>query len=302
MINRAEAIDWIKGSGLLVLTILGIFLYIVLSVPATVFYARLGVTPDEAGLSYTSLLSGSTIEILVILAVLTITFLSLSFTLAFLSLYLRVILIISSAVKPNSLWRKYNSLGAEVDDQEFDQQLRFLEEIATRVPEIIEMAHFDTFAELEIGMRRTRELEGLGVRTAEESAELDVLDRKSELSLNHLFSLITKRWIKRWGRLLAGIYLLTTVFVGLPTLAFVQAGEVLGGKEYVGTQLGLFNYRAELVGVSPISQAGEQGIQSLVGKPLFLIGQNTQHVILYSPATHSTIRVPTTSVIVTSVR
>jgi hypothetical protein len=271
-----------------------------------VFYTRLGVTPDEAGLSYTSLLSGSTIEILVIFVVLTITFMALIYELVFFSLYLRFIPIIFAVIKRNFEWRNLTSLNMSIRDQAFKQRLSILEEVATRFPEMVEMWHFGSFAEMEIWMRRTRELKKLSVRTEEESAELDTAARKHGSSMTHMLSRFIlhriKRWIRRWGPPLAALYLLIAIFIGLPALAFVQSGQVLGGREYVGAQFGLFNYSAELVRVNAISQAQEQGIQSLVGKSLFLIGQNTQFVILYSPATHSITRVPIASVIVTSAR
>src|SRR5215467_11524945 len=62
-----ERFYWLKSNPLLVITILGLLLYAVFSIPATVFYARLGTTPSEVGFTYTSILSGSTLGALLIL-------------------------------------------------------------------------------------------------------------------------------------------------------------------------------------------------------------------------------------------
>jgi hypothetical protein len=47
--RRIEFLDWFKEGGLLVVTLTGLLLYFFLSLPATVFYARLGTTPGEVG-------------------------------------------------------------------------------------------------------------------------------------------------------------------------------------------------------------------------------------------------------------
>ena len=45
-----------------------------------------------------------------------------------------------------------------------------------------------------------------------------------------------------------------------------------------------------------------RSIQVLTTKRLFLLGQNAQYVILYSPSDHTIVRVPTTSIMITSVQ
>jgi hypothetical protein len=57
--SKRDLLDWLKGSGALVITVLGLLFYFILSVPETVFYSRLGTSPNEVGIAYASLLSGS---------------------------------------------------------------------------------------------------------------------------------------------------------------------------------------------------------------------------------------------------
>src|ERR1700690_670576 len=65
-----KSLEWIKESGLLAVTVLGLILYFILSIPATLFYSQLGTTTGEVGINYVNLLSSSTFELLVIFAVL----------------------------------------------------------------------------------------------------------------------------------------------------------------------------------------------------------------------------------------
>jgi hypothetical protein len=73
--NLAEvALDWLKGLGVLTLTFLGLILYICLAAPTTIFYTRLGTTPGKVGITYTSLLSGSLLGIIAMIAALAVVF------------------------------------------------------------------------------------------------------------------------------------------------------------------------------------------------------------------------------------
>ncbi len=66
--------------------------------------------------------------------------------------------------------------------------------------------------------------------------------------------------------------------MGLPALAFYQAGEVLDGKNYFGSRTGIFDYHADLVKVNPTSSIAVRSIQALQAEKLFLLGQNGQYI------------------------
>ena len=87
--TRTQVLDWLKEGGLVAVTVTGLLLYFFLSVPATVFYTRLGTSPGEVGITYVSLLSGSTLELLAILLILTAALLLVAFLFAFCSFYTR---------------------------------------------------------------------------------------------------------------------------------------------------------------------------------------------------------------------
>lgn len=81
-----SALEWIKESGLLAVTVVGLLIYFFLSIPATLFYSRLGTSPGEVGLNYANLLSGSTFELLIIFIMLASAVLSGGFFLAYFSM------------------------------------------------------------------------------------------------------------------------------------------------------------------------------------------------------------------------
>ena len=65
-------LQWVRDNTLAALTILGILVYVIFSVPTTYFYARLGTTPSEVGVTYATIVSGSTFGLLLIAGLLAI--------------------------------------------------------------------------------------------------------------------------------------------------------------------------------------------------------------------------------------
>jgi hypothetical protein len=51
----------------------------------------------------------------------------------------------------------------------------------------------------------------------------------------------------------------------------------------------------------PVIPTPTKDIEELPAKRAFLLGQNAEYVVLYYPATHSTVRIPAGTVIVTSI-
>lgn len=64
--RRSTLLEWVKDSGLLTITILGLLLYALFAIPTTAFYYLLGASLAEVGVTYTSLLSGSALGLMVI--------------------------------------------------------------------------------------------------------------------------------------------------------------------------------------------------------------------------------------------
>lgn len=300
---RPQVLEWLKEGGLVAITITGLLLYVFLSLPATVFYTRLGTSPGEVGITYVSLLSGSTVELLAILIILTAIFLLVAFLVAFVSFYARYSYITFIEWRPfRHILKK--PLGQRTAE-ELEETISLAEKTLRRLPELVEVAEVpdpDSYIASTLAhYRRMWELLQLDAPTQEQITELDDLrsnapdlpDSPSELAWP-----LTKVWIRRRGRLLAAFFVVITVIILLPTLAFFQASQVLDGKEYFGHNLGAFDYRADLVEVNSTSPHPAPSIQSLTKKKLFLLGQNAQYVILYSSSDHSTIRVPITSVII----
>lgn len=303
---RGAVLDWVKTSGLLTVTVLGILLFIVLSVPATIFYGRLGTTPGEVGITYSSLLSGSTLGILVILLVLTVTFFAASFIIAFVGFGIRVGRFLD---KIGVLELYSGKANWELADGEFETRIAAMRELSSLLPEIAGPDKVK-WEEEEPRSRRIRDLKMLGVLTVDQQTELNALieeeepvraKMRDEPSMFQATLAATKHWIKRHGKTMLLIYPLVTIVAILPTIAYIQAGQVANGKPYIGSQLNFFDYRADSVFVTPASEAVSPDLQSLVGKRLFFLGQNSQDMIFYFPLNKVTIRIPSTAAIVTSI-
>ena len=59
---------WLQHNSVVILTLLGILLYTIFYLPVVYFYGKLGTSPSEVGFTYSSVLSGATLGILVAIA------------------------------------------------------------------------------------------------------------------------------------------------------------------------------------------------------------------------------------------
>lgn len=315
--SSAEILEWLKGSGVVAITLAGLFAYFLFSVPATVFYARLGTTPDEVGITYVSLLSGSTVEISVMLLFLAAALITIAFTLSYLSIPIRAARTAYLFHKKTGARQPSNQrLGRRwlLTDQKFEDVIRWrrfhFEQNPDFYPALASLNRHgpQSFAEEEVLWRRERELWQLGVRTAEESTELDLIGFKLPLRKPGIRSLgsslvlpgvMTVRGIRHYGRR-ASVLIGAIIIILLPAFAFIQAGDITYGKTYIGNNTGVFEYRADEVKVYVISPNAALGIQAVQAQKLFLLGINAQDAIFYSPTARSTIRIPIATIIIAS--
>jgi hypothetical protein len=316
--TSGKVIEWLKGGGLLAVTIIGVLSYFFLSVPTTVFYARFGVSPGEVGITYASLLSGSTVEIFAILLLIIIGFLAAAFIIAYISLMVReTAIIVPYVVRRSRRRRKAGKRTVwDLEDAEFEEQHKDAMNFFRRMPEFVlttqmlmhseSHSETDPFSDIDRMLRRRRQLERLAVKTAEQAAELDelrALFRRSysPFSAVKLIYTSTRLWLKRRGRMLAVLSTLVVLIILLPMLAYVQAGEVLDGHAYSGSNWGIFDYRAEKVEVIPTSPNGRSGVESLPSRRYFFLGQNSQYAVLYSSEYHKIVRVPIAAIIMVGI-
>ena len=317
--------EWLKDRGLLLVTLTGVILYFFLSVPAAIFYAQFGVSAGEVGISYASLLSGSTVEIFLIIAILAGALVAAAYFIA---------------ITVNTLFGRLTYLPymffhtgllvfrdtEKLDDRQFEKFLashvRFYEQFPLFFSGVqIDYPNEDmspTAIERTLRHRREllkrrkelltqrRELWSRGESTATVSAQLELIDSQVNIRLPMSAAFlapfyIIKEVIQRWGKILIIGFALVILVVLLPILAIFQAGEVRDGKTYFGKNIGAFDYHADLVKVTPSSDHPAPSIQALQGEKLFLLGENAQYAVLYSPSDHSTIRVPIGSVVISSV-
>ena len=318
--SSAEIVEWLKGSGIVAVTVAGLFAYFLFSIPATVFYARLGTTPDEVGITYVSLLSGSTVEISVMLLFLAAALIVIAFTFSYLTNPIR------AARTANLFYKKTGTRKPSTQswgrrwlltDQEFEHVIRwrrfYFEQNPDFYPALASVYRHgpQSIDDEETDWRRERELWQLGVRTSEEFTELDLID--SRLSLRSklgprsfagslvLPGVMTVQGIRRYGRR-ASVLIVAIIIILLPALAFIQAGDVIHGKAYIGNSTGIFEYHADKVKIYAVSSNAAPGIQAVRAQKLFLLGRNAQDAIFYSPVARSTIRIPIATIIIASTR
>jgi hypothetical protein len=282
--------QWFKGNPVVVITIFGVLLYAMFSIPSVIFYARLGTSPSEVGFTYASVLSGATFSTVVILAV----FIGITFDIAYTLLFFLFCGLWAAVIIWSLFHSELTSEDWELDANQFERKLEFAS--------LIYLRKEPTWAEIESGLRRRRELGRLEGLTPAEASELEYLNSKQNYT-----RVINSSFYELRHRLRPGIwyvYALLLIIIGvtavLTATAFNQADTVLHGKPYFGNQSGSFAYHAEIAYVRPASTNTTKDVQQLVGKRLFLLGENAQYFILYSPDHRSTIRIPINAVVVTS--
>lgn len=322
--------EWLKDRGLLLVTLTGVVLYFFLSVPAAIFYGRFGVSAGEVGISYASLLSGSTVEILLVVVILACALIVAAYLLAFVVAVFYIYFVYLPYILFHAGLSPFFKKADRLSDQQFERWLAADLHIRGQFQwllQVFQTAHPNqdmsiAATESERWMRHGRdlqkkrrelrtklgELRKQGTSAPDVAAQLELIDsqinvrkRRQARNMFQANYLVLKAAIQHWGRVLIIGFVLVTVVVLLPVLAIVQAGEVRDGKTYFGKNTGAFDYHADLVKVTPSSDHPAPSIQALRGEQLFLLGENAQYAVLYSPSGHSTIRVPISSVVISSV-
>jgi hypothetical protein len=281
---------WLQSNPVVIITFFGVLLYAMFSIPSIIFYARLGTSASEVGFTYASVLSGATLGTVFVLA----GMVAAVFYIGAMILSLLYIALWAAGV----IWSWFNKELSkddwELDADQFERKLKFAR--------IIYFGKSPTWKKMESNLRRSRELHMLEGLTPAEASELEHLNSLLLYArvMNSSFYAL-RHWLRpRIWYVYALFLIITGTTIALAVTASNQADTVLHGKTYFGDQSGVFAYHAEIVYVRSASTDTAKSIQQLVGKRLFLLGENAQHIILYSSDFRSTIRIPVNAVVVTS--
>lgn len=274
---------WLQRNSVVTLTVLGIFLYTSFDLPAVYFYGKLGTSPSEVGLTYSSVLSGATLGILVGVG---------SFILGVGLIIGAAVDLVTAACLINIVIRfsLHPSLLAEDSKLNLEQFLTKL-----RIGRTAWMGSQESWNNFEQILSRRRELMLLDKPTPADRAELHQYRRITRLWVILIAPLfcLSPSWkvSRRWYPWAVASSVLVAIFITL-LMANTQAEDVLHGRGYLGAQIGLLDYHAEKVTVTSISPGASDDLKQLVGKTTFLLGQTPQEVIIYAPSSHHTVRIP----------
>ena len=297
--GRGTLLEWIKDSGLLTITILGLLLYALFAIPIAIFYFRLGASLAEVGVTYTSLLSGSVLPLMVI---------PISFGYFVVSFYIIYFLYYASRGRALGM----RSKGAKnphprikdwlLDDEDFKIRVDWLKNQYSQYPVVGRSLRLG-WKEFESKLRRRRELRRMENLAPQESSELQSIERQIAGYRIRAYGNVIGTWVKRHPILLGMVYL--GVLAILSAVAVISSIDVQNGRT-VGVVAEAFGYRAELVTVCPASKADEQMYKWLaVEEKVYMLGETAQNVVLYLPAETiphpaETIQVPIAAVIISS--
>ena len=175
--RRGTLLEWVKDSGLLTVTILGLLIYALFAIPTGVFYFFLGASLAEVGITYTSLLSGSVLGLMLIVGAL-VYVLTFSYCMYFMYRSARSIIMPAKAVKKDvsAARNKYpRRKDWRLDDEDFDERLRWLKARYSRTPVRDDSLRLG-WEEFESNLRRRRELRKKANLTSDESFELQSIE------------------------------------------------------------------------------------------------------------------------------
>jgi hypothetical protein len=276
------------------LTLLGVLLYVALSVPASIFYTILEASPQTAGLTYIGLLTGSIVGVAVIVILGTLILFSVAAVLAFTGFFAQMANIVNEALRYPPL--------KDQDDEQFEAYLITMRKFY----KLLKVEDIGiSFDERKARAVRRRKLERMPSRTSDESAELARLLQPLEGTPAFTSALLsgtrglTHDWLRRHWRALTIVFV-TLIVVALMPVSAMQAFAIREGYQDLGSKLGLFAYGGQPVSISPALKDHPASIDLYAQRELFLLGQNGQQVVLYSPADKRSITLPVNSVIITS--
>ena len=281
-----EPLHWLINNPLVALTIFGLLLYATFAIPATVFYGRLGTTPSEVGYTYTAILSGSTFGALFIVAAsLLASFYVINFTFVFVLYGFSFRVAFAFLRHPKLLLSDW-----QLDTDQFERKLTITKKILANDQEI--------YNELERMARRRRALKKMENPSTAERSEMEALGSKiTSLQGKYFISVLLRALRPRFWHTYLVLPILILITIAFTLVARNQASDVINGTaETTGNQYGLFDYNVESVSVAAARSEDKASINPLVGKKLYLLGQNAQYVILYVPQLQATVRVPTDAV------
>jgi hypothetical protein len=292
-------LQWIRDNTLVTLTILGVLVYVVFSIPTTYFYARLGTTPSEVGITYATILSGSTFGLVLIISLsLVALYYVFVYLLVVAACFVAAPLLWTFVAHPKLLRKGWNPNG-----EHFEEKLTRLNKAFRGTPESWQEIAQEFGRGREPGSNEERTSDGNA--ESKKSHELRIYSRMLSSGFRNTREQFTPHSIKLIG-IIVFVYL--AIIVGLLTwYARIQSEVVETGGRVFGTENGVFGYHAEMVTLEPDSAADMQSLQQLVG-PLtgpnvttYLLGQNDQYLIVYSLARHETVRIPVSEATVSSV-
>ncbi|WP_330271897.1 hypothetical protein OG205_33400 [Lentzea sp. NBC_00516] len=287
--------EWMRDGGAVAVTLAGIALYVALRLPSAIFYARLGTTPEAAGITYLTLLTGSTLGAGLTIAVSGLMVLLLAAAAVYVATAVKAVVLVGHIVAMRRV------ASNRLHDEYLERVVAAIESLWSTYGSYIEQRSGATLDFLKQDLTRRFELGRLGVRTHSQQQELD--ERRARWTT--LFSLrdameapghLSTEWLVLNGKRTAIIVAFFAIFAGLPLFAFAQAREVMQARQDLGSKFGLFAYSAQPVRIDIASKEAPPTFSPYVGKDLFLIGQNAQQVVLYFPAERRTLMFPANAV------
>jgi amino acid transporter len=297
--RKGTLLEWVKDSGLLTITILGLLVYTLFAIPTAIFYYTLGASLAEVGVTYTSLLSGSVLGLMVIV-------LALGYSVVFLYFYysLRVAYrtVRSARKEVSTTENPYpHRKDWQLEDEDFEARVDWLKTQYANYPVVGNSLKLG-WGEFESKLRRRRELRRMENLTLKELSELQSIEHQIARYRSRAYGNVIGGWVKRHPILLGIAYLVTVAVISL--FAFISATDVQNGRS-AGSVSDVFGYRAKLVTVCPASAADEKMYEWLIGEKTYLLGETAQNAVLYLPHTDlphaaETIQVPIAAVMISS--
>jgi hypothetical protein len=277
-----ELVNWLRGNIIALFTILGVSLFVIFSIPATIFYNLLGTTPSEVGITYSTILSGSTLGA----AALVGTVLAIGAWI----IYMASSIIINIAVILVFGWAFYNKI---INDVQFEEHIVVLKNRFGR--------NATLWDEIEEEIRHWRQLDEMTQPTKLQKKERRCVRAQIQKKIGQYLIFHVRHFFlsgRRYIFCAIAVIIAATAFLALTAQSDAQS-VIKGTSGSIGEKLQLFDYHATSVKIFPSTSGGVKAITMLSGRKLYLLGQNSQDLIFYVPYQHSTIRVPISAVIVT---
>lgn len=283
------------------LAVAGLFIFVIVAAPASIFYARFGVTLADVGASYAGLLTTSFVGLvayIIIAACVGVLALLVGVSQALYINTLSTVFIGAAVAFRGALFRRR---PWEWSDEEFSRYANWIRRVWKVAPGLAPTAPVELVIAQRAGARAAA-LRAFGADRDVDAARKVLRDRAVNIEFNPMWFVSAanlREYLSGWRRSVLSVASIVLLF-GFPAFGAWEAGRVSGGVISPWVQSGMLGFQAqEVLEIQMVD--GSTLVSSLpLGPERILLGRTSDQIILLDPASGRVVRLAGGSWVITT--